>query len=77
MLEFCRRYQVDYLVLDTTKFSLDYLAKGDFFYQPWNSKIVAAVAGRSNFALPQLQPVYRSGPLMVIECNAETILAGE
>jgi hypothetical protein len=75
-LDFCQRYQISYLVLDTRDFAPGYLAKGDFFYQPWNDRIVETVAGRSNFFLPQLQSVFASGPFMVIKCDAETVLAG-
>lgn len=76
VLDFCQRYNVSYLVLDTTDFTPDYLAKGDFFYQPYNERIVEMVAGRSNFVLPRLQPVFVSGPLAVIKCDTETVLAG-
>jgi hypothetical protein len=76
ILDFCQHYQVSHLALDTRDFDPDYLAKGDFFYQPWNDRIVETVAGRSDFVLPQLQPVFASGPFMVIKCDAETILAG-
>jgi hypothetical protein len=75
MLDFCQRYQVHYLALNRTKFSPDYLAKGNFFFQPWNDKIVEIVVGRSNFALLQLEPVFASGPFMVIKCDTETMLA--
>lgn len=74
VLNFCQRYGVSHLVLDTTEFSPDYLAKKEFFYQPWNDRIVEIVAGRSNFILPQLEPVFVSDPFVVIKCNAETLL---
>jgi hypothetical protein len=76
VLDFCQRYDVSYLVLDTTDFTLDYLAKGDFFYQPYNDKIAEMVAGRTNFVLPRVQPVFVSGPFVVIKCDTETVLAG-
>jgi hypothetical protein len=76
MLEFCQRYQIGYLVLDTRVFDPAYLAKGDFFYQPWNDKIVETVTGRSNFILPQFEPVFTSGPYRVIKCDPETLQVG-
>ncbi len=76
MLNFCQRYQIDYLVLDMQDFSPQFLQKENFFYQPWNDQIVTRIAGRSNFALPQLEPVFASGPYRVIRCDAETLLAG-
>lgn len=73
-LDFCQRYQISYLVLDTRDFDPNYLAEGNFFYQPWNDEIVKSIADRSNFILPELQPVFASGPLRVIKCDAETLL---
>lgn len=75
VLDFCQRYQISYLVLDTREFEQDYLVQGRFFYQPWNDVIVSTVAGRSNFALLQVQPTFTSGPYTVIKCDAETLLA--
>jgi hypothetical protein len=75
-LDFCQRYNLSYLVLDKTDFAPDYLAEGDFFYQPYNDMIAEMVAGRTNFVLLHLQPVFASGPFVVIKCDAETLLAG-
>jgi len=77
VLGFCQRYNLSYLVLDRTDFAPDYLAEGNFFYQPYNDMIVEMVAGRTNFVLPHLQPVFASGPFVVIKCDAETVLAGK
>jgi hypothetical protein len=77
VLDFCERYGVDYLVIDSAVFGPDYLARGDFFYQPYNDEIVKLVAGRSDFVLPDVKPVFASGSLSVIRCDAGTLLAGE
>jgi hypothetical protein len=76
VLDFCQRYSISYLVLDTTDFSPDYITREDFFYQPYNDRIVETIAGRSNFILPRLQPIFTSGPLSVVKCDTETVLAG-
>jgi hypothetical protein len=76
VLNFCQRYKISHLVLDVEDFDPDHLAEGDFFYQPWNDRIVETVAGRSDFVLLEIQPVFASGPFEVIECDEETILAG-
>ncbi|MFQ5577706.1 MAG: hypothetical protein ACE5G8_12055, partial [Anaerolineae bacterium] len=75
LLNFCRRYGVDYLVRDSAEFEPDYLARGDFFYNPWNEAIARRVAGRSEFVLPKLKAMYASGPLAVIRCDAQTVPA--
>jgi hypothetical protein len=77
VLDFCERYGVDYLVIDSAVFSPDYLAREDFFYQPYNDEIVKLVAGHSDFVLPDVKPVFASGSLSVIRCDADTLLAGE
>lgn len=75
-IDFCRRYRVNYLVVDVTNFTSDYLSQKDFFYQPYNDLIAAMVSNRSQFIVPQLEPVFTSGPYSVIKCDAETLLAG-
>jgi hypothetical protein len=76
VLNFCQRYKISHLVLDVGDFDPDHLARGEFFYQPWNDRIVETIAGRSDFFLPQVTPVFTSGPFVVIECSQETLLAG-
>lgn len=77
ILDFCQRYQISYLVLDRREFTSDYLDKKNFFYQPHNDAIVAMIAGRSNFVLPQLEPIFVSGPFEVIKCDPKTMLANK
>jgi hypothetical protein len=77
VLNFCRRYEINYLVLDRADFTPEYLSQGNFFYQPYNDRIEEMIAGRSNFVLPRLQPVFASGPFVVIKCDAEVILASD
>lgn len=77
VLDFCQRYRISYLVIDDREFASDYLDRKNFFYQPFNDEIVAMVAGRSNFVLPQIEPVFMSGPFKVIRCDPETMLAGK
>ncbi len=75
VLNFCRRYEISYLVLNRADFTPEYLSQGNFFYQPYNDKIEEMIAGRSNFVLPRLQPVFASGPFVVIKCDAEVMFA--
>lgn len=75
MLDFCRQYQVNYVILNQEEFKPHYMAREQFFYEPWNSQIVEIVDGRTEFALLDLQPIFTSGPYRVIKCDAETFLA--
>jgi hypothetical protein len=74
VLKFCEQYGVDYLIIDDRAFDSDYLAAGNFFYQPYNDEIVDLVAGRSDFVLLDVEPVFASGSLSVIKCDTETLL---
>jgi hypothetical protein len=73
MLAFCRRYAIDYLVVDRTDFSPEYLAGEEFFYQPYNDDIVQLLAARSDFIAPELEPIFRTDPLAVIPCDARAL----
>lgn len=75
VLNFCQKYKVTHLVLNMAQFEPDFIAEQKFFYEPWNSEIVKRVAGSSNFLLPNIQPIFASGPYRVIKCDAETLLA--
>ncbi len=77
VLDFCRRYEVDYLVLDSRVYSPEYLAEGKFFYRPWNDRIIDLVAGRSDFVLPRLEPVFAGGPWRVVRCDADSLLSAQ
>lgn len=73
VLNFCQRYQVSYFVLNQNHFTVDYLARQEFFYQPYNDKIIEMVNDRSEFILPHLNPLFTSGPYSVIKCDADTV----
>ena len=75
VLDFCQRYKISHLVLDVGDFDPDHLAEGNYFYQPYNDRIEEMIAGRSNFVLPRLQPIFASGPFVVIKCDAEVMLS--
>ncbi len=66
---FCQKYQVDYVAFDTTTFSADYLAKKNFFYEPYNTHISQYVTGKANFVLPTLPKIFQNEPLAVVKCR--------
>lgn len=73
VLAFCRKYDLDYLVVDERHFSAQYLRDAEFFYAPFNASIVQMVATRSGFVLPTVlddRRVFQSGPLFVVPCDA-------
>jgi hypothetical protein len=77
LLDFCRRYRVDYLIAKTSQFAPAYVANGDFFFEPYNRVVIDMVTNRTNFVVPRLQPVFTADPYQVIPCNAETLMAAQ
>ena len=73
IVEFCHQYNIDYLVFDTDDFTDDYVNAGEFFFLPYNTVIRELVSDRTHFALPQTEPVFSSGSLRVIKCDASII----
>jgi hypothetical protein len=74
VLAFCRKYDLDYLIVDERHFSAQYLRDAEFFYDPFNESIVQMVAARSNFVLPTVPDnhrMFQSGPLFVVPCDAD------
>ncbi len=73
VLDFCRQYSIDYFVINQGQFAPDYLAAGQFFYDPYNEIIAQTVATRTHFVLPQIadeHKLFQSGDLFVIPCEA-------
>jgi hypothetical protein len=71
VFDFCQQYQIDYLVIDETDYSPEYLAEQKFFYDPYNEAIIKMVAGRTDFAMLKLPAIFESSPLRVIECDTK------
>ncbi len=70
---FCKRYQVDYLLINQNDFSKEYLASRDYFYQPYNAKILSYLEDKQDFLLPSAESVFASGPLRLIPCSGEVL----
>jgi hypothetical protein len=76
VLSFCQEYGIDYLVVNQQEFEPDYLAAGQFFYEPYNEVIAETVAARSDFRLAQIrddQKLFESDGLFVIPCDAHVL----
>ncbi|RME48395.1 MAG: hypothetical protein D6796_06335 [Caldilineae bacterium] len=73
LVAFCRRRGVTHLVADRQTFTPSFLARGEFFFEPYNSQIRAQIAGRRTFALLNVPPEaipFRAGNLFVVPCDA-------
>ncbi len=69
VFEFCRQYHVNYIIVDKSDFTPEYLARKEFLYRPHNDVIIDIVAGRTNFVLPAMPAIFTSAPLAVIACQ--------
>ena len=77
---FCRANRIGWFIVDESHFSARYLAAGDFYFQPFNSRIGELVGGRRHFALMDVPAKDRSyvGPgIFVVNASAFRRLAAE
>jgi hypothetical protein len=70
VIDFCSKYDISYLVINHDHYSTTYLSRGDFFYNPYNEKIIDITTSRSDFILPNVNAVYGSGEFNVIKCDS-------
>ena len=72
ILNYCQKYGVDYLLVNTDRYLPGELEKKSFFYEPFNTEIAAWLNGRSFFALqeiPDEQKLFKSENLYVVGCS--------
>lgn len=68
--KFCERNQIDYLVIDKTHFTKQYLMRRWLYFEPFNSYIKEIVKNRSHFALdniPDKDKLYIEDSIFVIK----------
>jgi hypothetical protein len=74
--QFCQEYKIDYLIVDESKFSPEFVAKELFFYQPYNEQIVRQISEQSSFALahiPDDKKMFQADSIFVIPCTSEIL----
>jgi hypothetical protein len=77
---FCRKNGIGWLIVDESHFSARYLEAGDFYFQPFNSRIASMVGQRRHFALMDVPAQDRSyvGPgVFAVDANAFRRLAAQ
>lgn len=66
---FCRKYQIDFLIVRDQDFSKEYLSHSPLHFEPFDSYIRQYVKGRSKFALldrGEFPPIYEQDGLRVV-----------
>lgn len=70
--DFCRKYGVTHLVVDVKMFEEDYLIKGDYFFEPFNSILAPELTSQSDFLLNKVlegQKLFQHNSIFVIPCD--------
>jgi len=78
VVDFCQKYNVDYLVIDTQTYTQDYLSTQNIYFEPYNQVIRSQIAAQDTFVLahlPDASKSFTAGPFVVIKCDKETILS--
>jgi len=70
--EYCRRYGIDYLVVNTERFSSEWLAAEKYFFEPYNTQLIAEVNSSQRFVLnevPESDKLFVAGKYFVMPCH--------
>lgn len=76
LLNFCRKYGVDYLVVNEETIAPSYVAEGNIAFEPANEQILQRIAGRSDFildAIPPRERLFQRGSKFVVACATEVL----
>ena len=74
VLSFCRRYGIDYIVINKNHFRRDFL-DGKVYYRPFGDYVRSIVKGRKEFVLekiPDSKKVFKNDTFSVIRCDYDT-----
>ncbi|GEM_PF-790852 len=67
---FCEKNGIDYLVVDKSHFTEEYLGKGNIYFEPFNAHVIDLTSGRSKFALeniPESEKLFTRDDVFVIK----------
>jgi hypothetical protein len=77
---FCRSNGIGWFIVDESHFTPRYLEAGDFYFQPFNSRILELAGGRKHFALmdvPYRDRTYVGRGIFAVSAGALRRLASE
>lgn len=72
VVDFCRAYGVEYMVVDYRAYTEEYLEAGWVFFEPYNQQVFPLIAERDTFVLKQVPDTikaFQSGDYFVFPCN--------
>ena len=75
--DFCRTYNVDYLIIDPWTYTKDYLERGWIYYEPYNHRLLPKIIQRDEFVIMQIpdrEKVFENEEYFVVSCDSFTSL---
>jgi len=79
VLEFCQKYNTDYMLINQESFELERVRAGRFFKEPYNSLISPQIINRTDFALqniPEPMRIFESDGITIIPCKPASVHTG-
>lgn len=77
VVNFCRTYHVDYLVIDTQTYLKTYLSSEKIFFEPYDQELRPRFQHQDQFVIPLLPDenrVFQAGDLFVASCDDYAVL---
>jgi hypothetical protein len=69
---FCRKHEIDYLIIDRRHFTKEFLKEGKIYFEPFDSYVKAMTGNRDSFALEQIasgSKAFADGHIFVVRSN--------
>ena len=73
IIAFCRKYHIDYLVVDMHHFTREFLQRKSIYFEPFGSYVKSITREKHEFALPHIPErhrLFRNGDIFVIHISA-------
>jgi len=73
IIDFCRTYQIDYLVVDSEAYTSEYVQRGQMFFKPYNHQLLTRIGDRDQFVLaevPNEEKLFQAENYFVVRCDS-------
>jgi len=76
VIELCKMYEIDYLVIEPRVYTDEYLSKGWVYFEPYNQQMETTLLSRNDFVMeniPESNQTFHNEEYFVVPCNAITL----
>ena len=76
VIELCKMYEIDYLVIEPGVYTDEYLSKGWIYFEPFNQQMETTLLSRNNFVMeniPESNETFQNEKYFVVPCNTITL----